>query len=383
MSDLERVLKLAGREAQTEAHSQETREMKAGVEEAVGDFADPILNLIDEVGSHQVVLDELIRYLDADTIEDFVADFRRHNDMDMKEATVTHHDKYKDYGMNDTWEDLNDLADWADTWASKNGVEYGEYDDYGIDDLEIDFEAAGVDTKAKAIKYMRIVQAGGSDFSSIDEADIDENAFNQAAAAAARAGESEFEFNGKKYKTKMDKETAHKLDDDVQFDEGKMSDQIIHDSETMSKEEFAKKYDKEMADEYYESVQESLEEAACGCCGNTPCDCGPDCDCRTDESAEEISEAPTMDTTQLIVMLKNAGLSEEAIEKKINEWANSAPDAAEQEQTSHGEPYENFAQSVNLSLKRYLDAENMKVNVSEHTVENMKALYESKKSNSK
>ena len=198
---------------------------------------------------------------------------------------------------------------------------------------------------AKAENFDELADEWGIEV--MNEAEIDENAFNQAAAAAARAGKDSFEFNGKTYKTKMDKETAHKLDDDVQFE------------------------------------SEELEEAACGCCGNTPCDCGPDCDCRTNESAEEILEAPTMDTTQLVILLKNAGLSEEAIEKKINEWANSAPDAAEQEQTSHGEPYENFAQAVNLSLKRYLDAENMKVNVSEHTVENMKALYESKKSKSK
>ena len=49
----------------------------------------------------------------------------------------------------------------------------------------------------------------------IAEADLDENAFNQAAAAAARAGKDSFEFNGKTYKTKMDKSTAHKLNDDV------------------------------------------------------------------------------------------------------------------------------------------------------------------------
>lgn len=42
---------------------------------------------------------------------------------------------------------------------------------------------------------------------------VNENAFNQAAAAAARAGQDSFEFNGKKYKTKMDKDTAHKLDE--------------------------------------------------------------------------------------------------------------------------------------------------------------------------
>ena len=48
-----------------------------------------------------------------------------------------------------------------------------------------------------------------------EEAELDENAFNQAAAAAARAGKDSFEFNGKTYKTKMDKSTAHKLDDDL------------------------------------------------------------------------------------------------------------------------------------------------------------------------
>lgn len=48
-----------------------------------------------------------------------------------------------------------------------------------------------------------------------NEAEVEENAFNQAAAAAARANKDSFEFNGKTYKTKMDKSTAHKLDDDV------------------------------------------------------------------------------------------------------------------------------------------------------------------------
>ena len=52
-------------------------------------------------------------------------------------------------------------------------------------------------------------------YKSKQRSDIDENAFNQAAAAAARANKSEFEFGGKKYKTKMSKDTAHKLDDDI------------------------------------------------------------------------------------------------------------------------------------------------------------------------
>lgn len=124
-----------------------------------------------------------------------------------------------------------------------------------------------------------------------------------------------------------------------------------------------------------QGVAESIEEAAmCESCNESPCTC--DCD-------DELTESPTMDTTQLITLMRLSGINEETIKQKLDEWANSAPDAAEQESTSHGEPYENFAQSVNLSLKRYLDAENMKVQVQEHTVENMKALYESKKSKSK
>ena len=49
----------------------------------------------------------------------------------------------------------------------------------------------------------------------LGESDIDENAFNQAAAAAARAGKDSFEFDGKTHKTTMKKAVAHKLDDDI------------------------------------------------------------------------------------------------------------------------------------------------------------------------
>lgn len=280
------------------------RDMKDGMEEAVGDFADPILDLIDEVGSHQVVLDELIRYLDADTIEDFVADFRRHNDVGMEEAEL-------------------------------------------------------------------------------DEDDLDENAFNQAAAAAARAGKPEFEFNGKTYKTKMDKSTAHKLDDDVQMSEGGHKDEIIDDAQSMDLEDFIEKHEGYGMDreeciaqwKYINGVKESsLEESSCGCCGNTPCDCADDCGCK-----ESVNESPTMDTTQLITLLKNSGFTAEAIEEKLNEWANTPEGVGEIDPTSHGDAYE-MAQSVNLSLKRYLDAQDMKVQVSEsHTVESMKEKYKNKK----
>lgn len=168
---------------------------------------------------------------------------------------------------------------------------------------------------------------------------------------------------------------------------------------------------------------EDIAESACGCCNESPCSCADDCDCKTNESIEEakkeldeepnegnefsgalaqakkdgkkefevdgkkykveseetdeevVSEAPTMDTTQLINLLKNSGISEETINKKLDEWANTPAGVGEEAPTDHGDAYE-VAQMVNLSLKRYLDAQDMKVNVSEsHTSEEMKAKY--------
>ena len=97
---------------------------------------------------------------------------------------------------------------------------------------------------------------------------------------------------------------------------------------------------------------------------------------------EIVSEAPTMDTTQLVTLLKNAGLSEEAIKQKLDEWANTPEGVGEVEPTDHGEAYE-MAQAVNLSLKKYLDAEDMKVTVKEHRSEDLTALYEEYKNTKK
>jgi len=66
------------------------------VEEAVGEFADPIYDLIDDLGAsdNHPVLNDLVRYLDGDTIKDFVADFRRNNDLN-------HPGEDGDYGEDD------------------------------------------------------------------------------------------------------------------------------------------------------------------------------------------------------------------------------------------------------------------------------------------
>jgi len=69
------------------------------------------------------------------------------------------------------------------------------------------------------------------------------------------AAEAEKEYG--KSNVKVKKGALRNGDDMVEvFVEGRMSDMIIDDSETLTKEEFAKKYGKEMANEYYESINE-------------------------------------------------------------------------------------------------------------------------------
>lgn len=51
--------------------------------EAVGEYAEPIYQLCDELDCPEphIVFDELVRYMSGDQIQDFVADFKRHHDM--------------------------------------------------------------------------------------------------------------------------------------------------------------------------------------------------------------------------------------------------------------------------------------------------------------
>ena len=50
----------------------------------------------------------------------------------------------------------------------------------------------------------------------VSEEPNEDNAFNTAAANAKKAGKTDFEFNGKKYKVKMDDKTADALTDSVE-----------------------------------------------------------------------------------------------------------------------------------------------------------------------
>lgn len=104
-------------------------------------------------------------------------------------------DKWDDYfGANETG---NPLAVKFIKMAKENGV-----DPIGLKVIDGEDGDEGVFT-SNGLKW------------NSNEADIDENAFNHAAAAAARAGKDSFEFGGKTHKTTMKKDVAHKLDDDV------------------------------------------------------------------------------------------------------------------------------------------------------------------------
>ena len=63
-----------------------------------------------------------------------------------------------------------------------------------------------------------------------EEVDIEEdNAFNSAAADAAKRGDTHFTFNGKKYPVKMDKKTADDLTDDIAVEESQEEAEEIND----------------------------------------------------------------------------------------------------------------------------------------------------------
>ena len=160
------------------------------------------------------------------------------------------------------------------------------------------------------------------------------------------------------------------------------NDELVWKQTSMSYEQAVEKYGKEhvklggknrrgddTVEVHVPLVDESdymQESQDCKTCGEIPCVC-----------PHSISESPTMDTTQLIELMKLSGITEENIQRKLDEWANTPEGVGEVEPTVHGTPDNyNFAQSVNLSLKRYLDAQDMKVQVTEHKADHLKALYE-------
>ena len=146
-------------------------ESNEGVEtEAVGSFADPILDLCDEVGcdpDHPVLAD-LIRYLDGDTIADFVKEFRSNHEYDNGmeyESTET-----EDYDSKPGEEIAHasqtrkskklPYKDWGKTGDPKD-------DRYRIPKIETVQEAEGM----KTIEVNKDIQLAGDSIWDRDEAD--------------------------------------------------------------------------------------------------------------------------------------------------------------------------------------------------------------------
>ena len=314
MSDLDRILKLAGQAPQSPAPATEVvateREMKPVAQEAVGESAEGIWELCDELEcAEHPVFNELVRYLSGDVLQDFVKDFKQHNDMNsydeaaeapIEEATGV----CGDCGCTidqpvegcECTHDSHDAS--GDHWVAETELEEAKAKP---DFLDVDKDGDKDEPMKKAIKDKKV-----------DEAEELEEAQSPAQKAA--------------FAKMLASNGGKKDDEDDEVDEA-----------------------------------EELEEVAVA-----------------DDDLEELEESPTMDTTQLVNIMKNSGLSEEAIQKKLNEWANTPDGAAEEESTSHGDAYD-WAQNVNLSLKRYLDAEDMKVGLKEHTVEELKEAYKTKK----
>lgn len=342
MMETNRIKTLAGLVADNnEVAKEETseRELKdTGIPaettaEASGKFADPIYDLCDELGceAEHPVYSDLIRYLDGDTIKDFVDEYRRVHDfgngVENPEEAVEVEAEAEELANESDIDQYHEIAkvypmiskmkmDLVDKGMEPEDAHDQACEKYGVDpdmcDKFIEMERSEGDERAiAAMKQAR-------DEEVLPEEDVEEgNEFAKARQDAIDAGKDEFEIDGKKYKVTGDK-----------------------------------------------TKSEAVEE-------------------KTD--SETIEEAPTMDTTQLITLLKNAGMNEEQINKKLDEWANTPAGVGEIEPRVHGgeDNYE-FAQAVNLSLKKYLKAKDMGVQIKEatHTVDNMKAAYEAKKNES-
>lgn len=322
------------------------------VEEAVGDSAECFYDMQDEFaggeaeGAHKVLIDELVRYLSGDQLEDFCDDFKRHHDMGMDEgnAYIEKVRKAKAAGKKP-----------GDKIEGPDGKEITLEEPLPGDDVQMEMELEEINFTPEEEKRLEMYDLEG-EFASQEDY---ENTKAWCAKNLNRIVSEEIE-------EMMEKAMRTKSVpvDDALYDFADNHENIhLFGSDALI--------------EAYHSVREAADEED-DVNGFVEACKSALASMKTNE--EVVSEAPTMDTTQLVTLLKNAGLTEEAIEAKLNEWANTpAPEmAGEQEPTAHGDAYD-FAQSVNLSLKRYLDAEDMKVGLKEHKVEDLREAYEAKK----
>jgi hypothetical protein len=356
MRNLDRILELARHGIDdAQSHVPAERELKdvpvteEPTQEAVGEFSEPLYTLQDELGlEDNILVDELARWMDGQDITEFVENFRRHHEMPEAGQSKRGHwpDDEKSEGVEEDGADIstaikkhkhkNRKRNYNDDGIAPPSGHHNNTSNRWAESTEEVTEAQSPAQKAAFAKMLAAKNGGKDD--AVEE-------------AKAKPDYADIDGDGD------EKETMKKAAKDKEVKETTVEENL------------------QKAVEQIETLKED-----CSCGHGSDCDCGPECGCGCNAVNEQkLEEAPTMDTTQLITLLKNSGLSEEAINKKINEWANSPEGASEEEETSHGEPYANYAQSVNLSLKRYLDAEDFKVGLKEHKVEDIKEAYKKSK----
>ena len=444
MSDLDRILKLAGHGTSRAQSQSSDREITP---EAVGDTAEGVWALCDELDcSDHPVFNELVRYLDGDTLQDFVADFRRHNEMpenpEMESVDPEDEDENDDLFKDDEFTDMDDEDEeelkkhfneepnegnaFSGAQVGKHkgekfkvaGKEYTKEEDmvegtwavpetpeqieklkeimsqplpcgedgdgaadvmYGIlgdDELFDEFHQMSVDlgpdTDCRPAIQARLVELGLMDQPEAEEM-TEASGVCEACGCQIDNPKPGCECTHDSHDAAGSHWVAEAISDEAKEKaQDRAKNYESPRGEKKKKVSVAKApWDKEDLDEAQSPAQKAAFAKMLASKGGKKAD---DADEDESKDKEDLEESPTMDTTQLITLMKNSGLSEEKIKTKLDEWANTPDGAAEEAETSHGDPYE-YAQSVNLSLKRYLDAEDMKVGLKEHTVDGIKEAY--------
>ena len=444
MSDLDRLLKLSGMNAQSQTQKTDDREFK----EAVGEFAEPIYQLCDEIGCDpdHPIFAELVRYMSGDQIKDFVSDYRRHHDMNDVNVIDDNDPRYaddenlpKDESVEPTEPSTEEGNEFSGELAKAkaagkkefevDGKKYkveasafvedeieeatGKCEDCGciIDDPKPgcdcphDVHDASQDNWVKEANRLKELSGMASieeetpeevpaEETPVEEAPVEEGAKTiPVNKLVPLAGDSIWDKEGENPKQiKVDSisitnpyEPGGFLDDDE--DDSYRQVNVEHDGPwAIYTDSGFEKAISELVGFEVDFTEQGMQEDGMASMEGMMNDnikseafanYKPN---RFKDMPKGMNEAPTMDTTQLITLLKNSGLTEAEIKQRVDEWANTPEvGASEDKETSHGEPYENFAQSVNLSLKKYLDAEDFKVGLKEHKVEEIKEAYKKSK----
>ena len=283
--------------------------------EAVGEFAEPIYDLIDMhfEGDCQPVFDDLVRFLSGDQIKEFVDDFRRHHELpmgdDMDEAQQLNASDYHCSDCGDTMH--KPTTDCGHDSHDETGSWWKDEDGNGVPD-------------------------------SLEEAPNEGNEFSGELAKAKASGKKEFEVDGKKYK--VESEEAVTEGDVPEYacintETGAFGycdkDELHNFTHMMPSSEFTyfepqdnnfQDMDDEMADQEgwtkiasmesdmnrlkelsgIEEAQSPAQKAAFAKMLASKKGAKKDTSAHEEEHVkkEELEESPTMDTTQLITLLK-------------------------------------------------------------------------------